>query len=303
MKKLLFSIIVSVYMFAYLVPTYADATSVEELYSEREKSIPTLTYIPEEDLTTVDIESVEEQTNNMIGEDIEDNIEIQSEVVDDSAVIETKIESEDVSIDSSLELDLETSEMTVDTELENEDGEVISKSFDITVTEVDGEDFTAVLTDTETGEIYEVNTAEVSASWYPLVVIAISVARYGITYAIKKYGKSAVTKATSKYGKKATAQSLKKVQFASKSKFDSHWRDHKNEFPGYTQSKYLTRAQALAGTTGKHILTKKRANGDILKYNKDTNELLVLDKNDVIKTLFKPKHPSKSKGYDYFKRQ
>ena len=92
--------------------------------------------------------------------------------------------------------DLETSEMTVDTELENEDGEVFSKSFDIAVTEVDGEDFTAVLIDTETGEIYEVNTTEVSASWYPLVVIAISVARYGIQYAIKKYGKSAVTKAT-----------------------------------------------------------------------------------------------------------
>jgi len=156
---------------------------------------------------------------------------------------------------------------------------------------------------TLSGEIYEVNTAEVSASWYPLVVIAISVARYGITYAIKKYGKSTVTKATNKYGKKATAQTLKKVQFASKAKFDGHWRDHKKEFPGYTQSKYLTRAQALAGTTGKHILTKKRANGDILKYNKDTNELLILDKNDVIKTLFKPKHPNKLKGYEYFKRQ
>ena len=129
---------------------------------------------------------------------------------------------------------------------------------------------------TLSGEIYEVNTAEVSASWYPLVVIAISVARYGITYAIKKYGKSTVTKATNKYGKKATAQTLKKVQFASKAKFDGHWRDHKKEFPGYTQSKYLTRAQALAGTTGKHILTKKRANGDILKDNKDTNELLIL---------------------------
>ena len=36
--------------------------------------------------------------------DIEDNVEIESEVVDDTAVIETEIESEDVSVNSSLEL-------------------------------------------------------------------------------------------------------------------------------------------------------------------------------------------------------
>ncbi|MBT2755738.1 SAR2788 family putative toxin [Mesobacillus foraminis] len=303
MKKIYFSFIATILIFACIAPAYARAATEEEQYNQLEESIPAITDIQEEEVTTVDIESAEEETNEFVGEDIEDSLEIQSEVVDDTAVIETEIESEDVHIDSTLELDLESSAMTVETELEIEDGQKVSKSFDVSVTEVNGEDFTAKLTDTETGEIYEVNTEEVSASWYPLVVIAIHVARYGITYAIKKYGKSAVTKATSKYGKKATANTLKKVQFASKSTFDRHWRDHKNEFPGYTQSKYLTRAQAIAGTTGKHILTKKRANGDILKYNKDTNELLILDKNDVIRTLFKPKHPNKSKGYEYFKRQ
>lgn len=303
MKKLFISFVVSIYLFAYMVPTYANAVVNEEKqYNELAESVPTNSDM-QEDITTVDIQSAEEQTNDILGKNIEEHVEIQSEVADDTAVIETQIESEDVQINSSLELNLETAEMTIDTELKNEVGEVFTKSFDIVVTEVSGEDFTAHLTDIETGEIYEINTAEVSASWYPLVVIAIAVARHGISYAIKHYGDDVVKKATTKYGTKATAETLKNLKFASKTLFDKHWRDHKDEFPGYTQSEYLARAQDLAGAEGNHILTKKRDDGDILKYNKETNELLILDTDDVIRTLFKPKHPNKESGYEYFKRQ
>ncbi len=303
MKKFIFSLVASVYLFGYIIPTYADAAHAEEQINELHDSLPAITGTQAVEVTSVDIENAEAQTNDVIGQEIEENLEITSEVVDETAIIETGIESDELNIDSSLELDLETSEMTVETELEDENGNIQSKSFDVAVTEVNGEDFSAMLTDLETGEVYEVNTAEVNASWYPLVVIAISVARYGINYAIKKYGRSAVTKATNKYGQKATAKTLKNLKFASERLLSEHWDKHKKEFPGYTKSKYLTRAQSLAGTTAKHILTKKRSNGDILKYNKDTNELLILTKDDVIKTLFKPKYPNKNRGYEYFKNQ
>jgi hypothetical protein len=248
----------------------------------------------------MDLNETEAQANDYVEATFEDDIEIQSEMVDEIAYIETTIESDKVTVDGILELDFETSDMTIAVELKDEDMNVVSTSMDIVIKEIEGENFTALLTDLDTGETYEVNTSEVTASWYPLVVIAISVARYGIQYAIKKYGKSAVTKATSKYGKNATAQSLKKLNFASKKRFDGHWKDHKNEFPGLTQAQYLTRAQSLANTSGKHILVKKRPDGDIVKYNTNTNELLILDKNDVIRTLFKPKHPNASRGREYF---
>lgn len=254
----------------------------------------------EETTTQMDLNETEAQANDYVEATFEDDIEIQSEMVDEIAYIETTIESDKVTVDGILELDFETSDMTIAVELKDEDMNVVSTSMDIVIKEIEGENFTALLTDLDTGETYEVNTSEVTASWYPLVVIAISVARYGIQYAIKKYGKSAVTKATSKYGKNATTQSLKKLNFASKKRFDGHWKDHKNEFPGLTQAQYLTRAQSLANTSGKHILVKKRPDGDIVKYNTNTNELLILDKNDVIRTLFKPKHPNASRGREYF---
>ncbi|WP_141235015.1 SAR2788 family putative toxin [Terribacillus saccharophilus] len=283
--KYFIMIILAFFVFSSLVPHYASALS-----SQGSEKQPT----PEE---------FSNQTENETTEFENTSVEIESNEEDDIAYIETTIESENLDVQSQLELDLDEGGMLLNVESEDENGEIRNQEYEVVIHDINGEDFEASLIDTTTGEEYEVNTAELQASWVPLVIIAIHAARFGVKYAIKKYGKSAVSNATKKYGKKASASSLKNLKFASNKLLDRHWKDHSKEFPGYTKSKYLSRAQSLAGTTGKHILTKKRSNGDILKYNKNTNELLVLTKNDTIKTLFKPKHPNKSAGYNYFKKQ
>lgn len=48
--------------------------------------------------------------------------------------------------------------MVVSAEAEDDSGELIQKEFEVQLHEVDGEDFTATLKDTETGEEFEVNT-------------------------------------------------------------------------------------------------------------------------------------------------
>ncbi|MCT9852043.1 SAR2788 family putative toxin [Priestia megaterium] len=291
--KYVLSLLAAVFIFSNAGPYYASAIS--EVNKSEEKN---------EELTPIDNEELQTETEDMFGETLEDsNVEVESTVVDETEIIETTIETDDLSAQGELELDLESNEMMVSAELENESGELVQQNFEVFLSEVNGEDFVATLRDIETGEEYKVDTTEVQASWYPLILIAIQVARFGINYAIKKHGKSIVSKAVSKYGKKATTKDLKKLKFSNSSLLDSHYKDHKAEFGNISKSQYLTRAQSLAGVDAKHVLTKKRSNGDILKYNTNTNELLVLTKNDVIKTFFKPKHPNKAKGREYFNRQ
>ncbi|MFK9117359.1 SAR2788 family putative toxin [Peribacillus castrilensis] len=291
--KYLLSLLAAIFIFSNVGPYYASATS--------ESNKPEAT---NEEPTTIDNEELQTETVDMFGEDLEDNnVEVQSKVVDETEVIETTIETDDLSAEGELELDLESNEMVVSAELENESGELVQQSFEVYLSEVNGDDFVATLRDIETDEQYEINTTEVQASWYPLVLIAIQVARFGINYAIKKHGKSIVNKAVSKYGKKAATKDLKKLKFANTKKFDEHHEKHKKEFGNISKTKYLEKAQALAGVDAKHVLTKKRSNGDILKYNTKTNELLSLTKDDVIKTFFKPKHPNAKKGREYFDKQ
>lgn len=281
-------LITVVYMLSYILPTNVIAEDShiknnEELY--------------EKNLT---VEATEQSSNTVNNE----NVVVENYTKNQTAHIDTSIDNQGLTVESQLELDFKTNHMTIEAVIADSEGNLVNKSFDVAIEKVNTEeDFSAVLTDLETLSTYRIDSTEASASWYPLVVIAINVARFGVQQAIKKYGKTAVKKATGKYGKKATAKTLKKVKFQNQSSFNGHWSKHKKEFPGYTQSKYLARAQTLVNAKGKHILTKKRSNGDILRYNKDTNELLILSKDDVIKTLFKPKHPSKKRGYEYFKKQ
>lgn len=278
------------FLFSNIAPHFASAT-----YTNNEIDQP-VGNSPEG--ISIDSEVIAEETEAIFGETVENNnVDVKSKIQNDTATIETTIETEELSVKGELELDINTSEIKIKVETENEKGKIIKQDLDVVLKEVNGEDFIATLTDIETGEQYYVNTAEVQASWYPLIIIAIHVARYGIKYALKKYGKSAVTKATNKYGKKATTKDLTKLKFT-KGELEQHYKKHKHEYGNITQSEYLKKAQALAGATGKHILTKKRSNGDILKYNTKTNDYLALDKDDRIKTLFKPKQ-----GIIYWNKQ
>ncbi|MFF2455154.1 hypothetical protein [Peribacillus simplex] len=85
-------------------------------------------------------------------------------------------------------------------------------------------------------------------------------------------------------------------KFASKSLFNEHYKKHGKEFGPISEKTYLKRAQALVNSRpARHIYAKHRDNGDMIIYNKLTNEYGVISKKGKIRTLFKPK-----KGYQYF---
>ncbi|MEC1259984.1 SAR2788 family putative toxin [Bacillus swezeyi] len=296
--KYLISFLLAVFVFYNVGTSFSSATTNQTQDNNEEE--------------VINSEEIESETEDFFGESVDDdNVSIESQVDGDEANIETKIETDDLSVDGELELNLETSEMIVSAEAEDDNGTLFQGDFEVELQDVnDDGDFIATLTDTETGEEFKVNTAEVQASWYPLVVIAITVARIGIKQAIKKFGKSSVSKATKKYGKKTSAS--KAVRKVSMSKLDSHYKKHKKEFGNISKSQYLNKARTFLGkATSKTVLqkrSKKKFNGKYryYKYNKKTNEFLAVERQkdkDVIITYFKPKHPNKKAGYEYYKRQ
>ena len=86
--------------------------------------------------------------------------------------------------------------------------------------------------------------------------------------------------------------------FRNQDLLDSHYNKHGNEFGNITKEQYLQGANDLINSTSDDILTKTRANGDIIYYNPLTNEFAVKSADGYIRTYFKP-----SDGLDYFNRQ
>lgn len=95
---------------------------------------------------------------------------------------------------------------------------------------------------------------------------------------------------------------FKNANFASEKLLRSHYIKHvvkQKEFGNITMDEYLEGARKLINSKpGGDILTKTRSNGDILFYNKSTNEFAVVTKDGVIRTYFKPKE-----GIKYFNKQ
>ena len=85
---------------------------------------------------------------------------------------------------------------------------------------------------------------------------------------------------------------VSKSKFKSQGLFMEHYNKHvveRGEFGYISPQKYLERAQNLVSSKpGGDILSKTRTNGDRLFYNKATNEFGVIDKNNNLKTFFKP---------------
>lgn len=83
---------------------------------------------------------------------------------------------------------------------------------------------------------------------------------------------------------------------------DSHYQKHiinQSEYGNITKEQYLKKAQEFVSSMpGEDILTKTRLNGDILYYNKLTNDFAVKTKDGIIRTFFKP-----TNGINYFNRQ
>lgn len=82
---------------------------------------------------------------------------------------------------------------------------------------------------------------------------------------------------------------------------DRHFKKHGREWGAerLTRDDYLERARSLlAREPGGEILGHTRANGDILRYNRKTNEFAVAARDGTIRTLFRP-----DGGLSYWKRQ
>ena len=89
------------------------------------------------------------------------------------------------------------------------------------------------------------------------------------------------------------------ARFANQQKLSQHFIKHGNEFGNITEAQYLQRAQQLVNSqSGGNILTKLRANGDMLFFDKATGDFAVKSSEGIIRTLFKP-----TNGLEYFLKQ
>jgi len=99
--------------------------------------------------------------------------------------------------------------------------------------------------------------------------------------------------------KAETLESGVRGEFKTEELLTSHFEKHASEFGNITQEQYLAKAQKFVKSNpSRNILTKIRANGDVVFYNKSTNEFAVKASNGSIRTYFKP-----TGGLDYFNRQ
>lgn len=91
----------------------------------------------------------------------------------------------------------------------------------------------------------------------------------------------------------------------SKKNLDAHWEggktahSHKTEYPGMTKQQYAEKALDLVQQPVKgNILGYKNKNGQVCRYDKDTNDYVKGRPSEGIATMFKPKD-----GEAYFKRR
>lgn len=84
------------------------------------------------------------------------------------------------------------------------------------------------------------------------------------------------------------------IRFVGK-RLSGHFEKHAEEYAGITIEQYQQRAIELAADN--NALTYRRSNGDIIKYDPISNDFLVCDKNESIKTMFKPQQ-----GREYYEQ-
>ena len=96
----------------------------------------------------------------------------------------------------------------------------------------------------------------------------------------------------------AGSNASNKYSFRDDKSLDGHYDKHGKEFGNITKEQYLQKANNLVDSKSSDILTKVRANGDNVYYNKATNEFAMKTIDDVIRTYFKP-----VEGINYFYMQ
>lgn len=97
---------------------------------------------------------------------------------------------------------------------------------------------------------------------------------------------------------KVTVKEETYYTFRTEKLFDSHFKKHGDEFGDITAEEYLDKANALIDDTSEDVLTKSSEDGDMLFFNKETGEFLVLSEDGYIRTFFIP-----DDGIEYWERQ
>ncbi len=88
--------------------------------------------------------------------------------------------------------------------------------------------------------------------------------------------------------------------FASKELFNEHYSKHATEFGGMTKEEYARRARKLRDAElADPVEEIRRGDGSFSRYNRDTNEFLVINKDGTIRTFFKPKDKEKYWEYEH----
>ena len=96
-----------------------------------------------------------------------------------------------------------------------------------------------------------------------------------------------------------------KFNFSNEKKLDKHFEKHvikQGEFGDITKDEYLKLANDFIGSSGKNVLSRTASNGDILKFNIETNEFSIVTKEGVIRTYHKlnPEIHGKGSNLDYW---
>jgi pyocin large subunit-like protein len=81
------------------------------------------------------------------------------------------------------------------------------------------------------------------------------------------------------------------IGFVDDEEWEEHFNDHKDEFGATTKEEYLAMAKAFLEADRsryRNIRQCTRRNGDIVRFNPDTNEFAVVTITGTIRTYFKP---------------
>ena len=93
--------------------------------------------------------------------------------------------------------------------------------------------------------------------------------------------------------------------FANNNTLESHYTDHGSDFGAKSAVEYQNLAKSFMNNNNSNILSKTRANGDIVKFNNSTNEFGVMTSQGIIRTYYKP-NPAihgETTNLDYFNKQ
>lgn len=209
--------------------TYSEEDDV--IFAEEELVVPIeednqtdASNVINNDLTDFLIDTIEEENLNFVQEEIEEELKI----FDDSE-IEAEIESIDETniilsgstdvnnTEVKLNIDLEETNIELDATYE-ENGELISKKYEVVITSIVGEDFTAEFIDRETGEELTYSTIDAKASIAPAIPGVIALVGGQLLHVTVTTGVKAVVKQGSKVlfsstTKKAAQNALKSLGF------------------------------------------------------------------------------------------